>query len=184
MGVFWRFPWGWFVQVVKREDLHRKHLHLRTSVITSRIPKNKETLCFFVFLCFHKQTNQTLEVLSFMKWEQIFFVKEAVTFILRKQDIFVKEVVSFLKKFLVSRKQKKCLPKTNDFHCWSYFYTFLLIFLKLRASFKKVIQWNEHIFLKLKTSFRKLIQWFGTKTVKLRITFRKVKQWFDKFPLN
>ena len=34
---------------------------------TSRIPKNKETLCFFVFLCFHKQTNQTLEVLSFMK---------------------------------------------------------------------------------------------------------------------
>ena len=28
---------------------------------------NKETLCFFVFLCFHKQTKQTLEVLSFMK---------------------------------------------------------------------------------------------------------------------
>lgn len=28
--------------------------------------KNKETLCFFVFLCFHKQTKQTLEVLSFI----------------------------------------------------------------------------------------------------------------------
>ena len=85
------------------------------------MPKNKETLCFFVFLCFHKQTKQTLEVLSFMKLEQIIFVKEAVTFILRKQDIFVKEVlsfimkkhvnflkevVSFLKKLLVSRKQK------------------------------------------------------------------------------
>ncbi len=83
------------------------------------MPKNKETLCFFVFLCFHKQTKQTLEVLSFMKLEQIIFVKEAVTFILRKQDIFVKEVlsfimkkhvnflkevVSFLKKLLVSRK--------------------------------------------------------------------------------
>lgn len=54
------------------------------------MPKNKETLCFFVFLCFHKQTKQTLEVLSFMKLEQI---------------IFVKEVVSFLKKLLVSRKQ-------------------------------------------------------------------------------
>lgn len=36
----------------KKEDLHQKHLHLRTSVITSRIPKNKETKCFFVFLCF------------------------------------------------------------------------------------------------------------------------------------
>lgn len=33
-----------------------------------------------------------------------------------------------------------CLSKTNNFHCWSYFYTFLFIFLKLRASFKKVIQ--------------------------------------------
>ena len=51
------------------------------------MPKNKETLCFFVFLCFHKQTKQTLEVLSFMKLEQI---------------IFVKEVVSFLKKLLLS----------------------------------------------------------------------------------
>ena len=83
------------------------------------MPKNKENLCFFVFLCFHKQMKQTLEVLSFMKLEQIIFVKEAVTFILRKQDIFVKEVlsfimkkhvnflkevVSFLKKLLVSRK--------------------------------------------------------------------------------
>ena len=68
------------------------------------MPKNKETLCFFGFLCFHKQMKQTLEVLSFMKLEQIIFVKEAVTFILRKQDIFVKEVVSFLKKLLVSRK--------------------------------------------------------------------------------
>ena len=74
------------------------HLHLRTSVITSRIPKNKETQCFFVLLCFYKQTKQTLEVLSFMKLEQIFFVKEAVTFILRKQDILVKEVLSFIMK--------------------------------------------------------------------------------------
>lgn len=55
------------------------------------MPKNKETLCFFVFLCFHKQTKQTLEVLSFMKLEQI---------------IFVKEVVSFLKKLLVSWKHE------------------------------------------------------------------------------
>lgn len=84
------------------------------------MPKNKETLCFFVFLCFHKQTKQTLEVLSFMKLEQIIFAREAVSFILRKQDIlvkevlsfimkkqdnFLKEVVSFLKKLLVSRKQ-------------------------------------------------------------------------------
>ena len=48
---------------------------------------------FYYFLlldCFHKQTKQTLEVLSFMKLEQI---------------IFVKEVVSFLKKLLVSWKQ-------------------------------------------------------------------------------
>ena len=43
------------------------------------MPKNKETLCFFVLLCFHKQTKQTLEVLSFMKLEQIIFVKEAVS---------------------------------------------------------------------------------------------------------
>ena len=62
------------------------------------MPKNKETLCFFVFLCFHKQTKQTLEVLSFMKLEQIIFVKEAVSFILRKQDILVKEVLSFIMK--------------------------------------------------------------------------------------
>ena len=75
------------------------------------MPKNKETLCFFVFLCFHKQTKQTLEVLSFMKLEQIIFVKEAVSFILRKQDILVKEVVSFLKKLLVSRKQDNVSPK-------------------------------------------------------------------------
>ena len=68
------------------------------------MPKNKETLCFFVFLCFHKQTKQTLEVLSFMKLEQIIFVKEAVSFIMKKQDNFLKEVVSFLKKLLVSRK--------------------------------------------------------------------------------
>lgn len=53
---------------------------------------------FFVFLCFHKQTKQTLEVLSFMKLEQIIFVKEAVSFILRKQDILVKEVLSFIMK--------------------------------------------------------------------------------------
>lgn len=70
------------------------------------MPKNKETLCFFVFLCFHKQTKQTLEVLSFMKLEQIIFVKEAVSFIMKKQDNFLKEVVSFLKKLLVSRKHK------------------------------------------------------------------------------
>lgn len=71
------------------------------------MPKNKETLCFFVFLCFHKQTKQTLEVLSFMKLEQIIFVKEAVSFIMKKQDNFLKEVVSFLKKLLVSRKQQQ-----------------------------------------------------------------------------
>ena len=108
------------------------------------MPKNKETLCFFVFLCFHKQTNQTLEVLSFMKLEQIIFVKEAVSFILRKQDIlvkevlsfimkkqdnFLKEVVSFLKKLLVSRKQRKCLSKTNNFHYWSFFMPFNSFFL-------------------------------------------------------
>ena len=56
---------------------------------------------FYYFLlldCFHKQTKQTLEVLSFMKLEQIIFVKEAVSFILRKQDILVKEVLSFIMK--------------------------------------------------------------------------------------
>lgn len=46
------------------------------------MPKNKETLCFFVFLCFHKQTKQTLEVLSF---------------IMKKQDIFVNVTLSFTK---------------------------------------------------------------------------------------
>ena len=103
------------------------------------MPKNKETLCFFVFLCFHKQTKQTLEVLSFMKLEQIIFVKEAVSFILRKQDIlvkevisfimkkqdnFLKEVVSFLKKLLVSRKQMIATyilyyiyPTSHNIHC-------------------------------------------------------------------
>ena len=73
-----------------------------------------------LFFFFHKRVKQTLEVLSFMKLEQIIFVKEAVSFILRKQDIlvkevlsfimkkqdnFLKEIVSFLKKLLVSRKQ-------------------------------------------------------------------------------
>ena len=48
--------------------------------------------------CFYKQTKQTLEIISFMKLEQIFFVKEAVSFILRKQDILVKEVLSFIMK--------------------------------------------------------------------------------------
>ena len=67
-------------------------------MITSRIPKNKETKCFFVFLCIHKRAKQILEVLSFMKLEQIIFVKEAVSFILRKQDILVKEVISFIMK--------------------------------------------------------------------------------------
>lgn len=133
------------------------------------MPKNKETLCFFVFLCFHKQTKQILEVLSF---------------IMKKQYNFVKEVVSFLKKLLVSRKQKKCLSKTNNFRCWSFFYACWLVSLKLSVTFIKLIQWNERISLKLTISFRKLIQWFGTKTVKLRITFRKVKQWFDTFSLN
>ena len=76
-----------------------------------------------LFFFFHKRVKQTLEVLSFMKLEQIIFVKEAVSFILRKQDIlvkevlsfimkkhdnFLKEVVSFLKKLLVSRKQNVC----------------------------------------------------------------------------
>ena len=68
------------------------------------MPKNKETLCFFVFLCFHKQMKQTLEVLSFMKLEQIIFVKEVLSFIMKKHVNFLKEVVSFLKKLLVSRK--------------------------------------------------------------------------------
>ena len=58
--------------------------------------QNKETQCFFVLLCFYKQTKQTLEVLSF---------------IMKKQDNFLKEVVSFLKKLLVSRKQNVVSPK-------------------------------------------------------------------------
>ena len=86
-------------------------------------------LCFnviqFSHFCWNDQIEivvdkETLEVVSFMKWEQIFFVKEAVTFILREQHIFLKEilsfimkkhdnflkeVVSFLKKLLVLRKQ-------------------------------------------------------------------------------
>ena len=64
--------------------------------------QNKETQCFFVLLYFYKQTKQTLEILSFMKLEQIFFVKEVLSFIMKKQDNFLKEVVSFLKKLLVS----------------------------------------------------------------------------------
>ena len=71
------------------------------------MPKNIRTkrLNVSLFFFFQKRVKQTLEVLSFMKWEQIFFVKGAVTFILRKQDIFVKEVLSYLEKLLVSRKQ-------------------------------------------------------------------------------
>ena len=36
--------------------------------------------------------------------------------------------------------RSECLPKTNNFRCLSFFYARLLVFLKLRASFKKVIQ--------------------------------------------
>lgn len=57
-------------------------------------------------LCFHKQTKQTLEVVSFILREQDILVKEVLSFIMKKQDNFLKEVVSFLKKLLVSRKQK------------------------------------------------------------------------------
>ena len=82
------------------------------------MPKNNETLCFFVFLCFHKQTKQTLEVLSFMKLEQIIFVKEAV---------------SFMKTGNVSPKLTTSIVGLFFYACW-------LVFLKLRVSFKKVIQ--------------------------------------------
>ena len=33
-----------------------------------------------------------------------------------------------------------CLSKTNNFHCWSFFYAFLLVFLKLSVTFIKLIQ--------------------------------------------
>ena len=39
-----------------------------------------------------------MEVVSFMKWEQNIFLKEAVSFILWEQDILVKEVLSFIMK--------------------------------------------------------------------------------------
>lgn len=45
--------------------------------------------------------------------------KEVLSFIMKKQDIFVKEVVSFLKKFLVSRKQKKKF-KIRDIFCTNF----------------------------------------------------------------
>lgn len=95
---------------------------------------------------------QTLEVLSFMKLEQIIFVKEAVTFILRKQDIFVKEVlsfimkkhvnflkevVSFLKKLLVSRKQRKNLKFEIFFRYTSHNISYVIfIELKIEQIFK------------------------------------------------
>ena len=60
---------------------------------------NKETLCFFVFLCFHKQTKQTLEVLSFMKLEQIIFVKEVVSF-MKTGNVSPKLTTSFVGLFL------------------------------------------------------------------------------------
>lgn len=41
---------------------------------------------YVAILCFHKQTKQTLEVLSFMKLEQIIFVKEAVSFMKTKMS--------------------------------------------------------------------------------------------------
>lgn len=95
---------------------------------------------------------QTLEVLSFMKLEQIIFVKEAVTFILRKQDIFVKEVlsfimkkhvnflkevVSFLKKLLVSRKQKCRKPHEFGSNRTSHNISYVIfIELKIEQIFK------------------------------------------------
>lgn len=60
-------------------------------------------------MCFieHEKVNV---ILSFMKLEQIFFVKEAVTFILRKQDILVKEVLSF-----IIKKQDNFLKEVVSF---------------------------------------------------------------------
>ena len=100
------------------------------------MPKNKETLCFFVFLCFHKQMKQTLEVLSFMKLEQIIFVKEAVTFILRKQDIFVKEAVTF-----ILRKQDIFVKEVLSFIMKKH-----VNFLKEVVSFlKKLLVSRKHL---------------------------------------
>ena len=85
--------------------------------------KNKETLCFFVFLCFHKQTNQTLEVLSFMKWKQI---------------IFVKEVVSFLKKLLVSWKHECSLHIYCHIYSSSHNLSYVIITkLKIEQKFDR-----------------------------------------------
>ena len=81
-------------------------------------------------------------ILSFMKWKQIFFVKEAVTFILREQDIlvkealsfimkkhdnFLKEVVSFLKKLLVSRKYQKNADSLPTLVCFIVFILLMII---------------------------------------------------------
>ena len=114
------------------------------------MPKNKETLCFFVFLCIHKRAKQTLEVVSFMKLEQNIFLKEAVTFILREQDIllkevlsfimkkhdnFLKEVVSFLKKLLVSRKHECSLHIYCHIYSTSHNLSYVL-FMKLKIEQK------------------------------------------------
>ena len=51
----------------------------------------------------------------------------------QKQDIFVNVTLSI-------PKTNNCLPKTNNFRCWSFFYAFQLVFLKLSVTFIKLIQ--------------------------------------------
>ena len=75
------------------------------------------TLCFFVFLCFHKQTKQTLEVLSFMKLEQIIFAKEAV---------------SFMKTICVS-------PKLTTSIVGLFFYAYFPLYKNLKAPIRNPI---------------------------------------------
>lgn len=95
-----------------------------------------------------------MEVVSFMKWEQNIFLKEAVSFILWEQDIllkevlsfilkkhdkFLKEVVSFLKKLLVSRKHKCSLYIYCNIYSTSHNLSYVIfIELKIEQKFKKI----------------------------------------------
>lgn len=73
-----------------------------------------------------------MDVLSFMKIEQIFFVNVTLSLRLREQIIFLNVTLSFMKTKNVSPKLTTSIV--------GLFYVRLLVFLKLRASFRKVIQ--------------------------------------------
>ena len=76
-----------------------------------------------------------MDVLSFMKIEQIFFVNVTLSLRLREQIIFLNVTLSFMRTVCF----KNVSPRLTT-SIVGLFYVRLLVFLKLRASFRKVIQ--------------------------------------------